>query len=103
MISQKQVDEICKNIAKMFHPEKIVLFGSYAQGTAGPYSDLDLLVVMPFEGSPLSQAAKIITKLKPSIALDLVIRTPEQIAERIASEDGFIKEIFEHGKIAYPH
>ena len=44
MISQEQIEEIIKRIASNYKPEKIILFGSYAYGTATEDSDLDLLV-----------------------------------------------------------
>lgn len=36
-----------QQIVERFHPDQIILFGSYANGTATPDSDVDLLVVMP--------------------------------------------------------
>ena len=101
MSSNKQVQEICDTIAREFHPEKIVVFGSHAYGNPGPFSDLDLLVVMPFEGSPLQQAARIITRGKPQLGIDLIVRTPEQVAKRLALQDAFMREILERGKVAY--
>ena len=53
----QQISRLCDTIAQAFHPDKIVLFGSYAYGQPHPDSDVDLLVVMPFEGSPFRQAA----------------------------------------------
>jgi predicted nucleotidyltransferase len=55
MTTSEKVQEICTRIATHFHPEKIIVFGSHAYGKPGPFSDLDLLVIMPFEGSPLQQ------------------------------------------------
>ena len=101
MSSDEQVQEICDTIAREFHPEKIVVFGSHAYGNPGPFSDLDLLVVMPFEGSPLQQAARIITRVKPQLGIDLIVRTPEQVAKRLALQDAFMREILERGKVAY--
>ena len=57
---RKQIKLTCDAIAREFHPEKIVLFGSYASGQPRPDSDVDLLVVMPFEGSPFRQAAVVL-------------------------------------------
>ena len=55
MRSQQQVEKIIRQIVNrivsQFHPERIILFGSHARGTAGPDSDLDILVVMPVTGS----------------------------------------------------
>lgn len=45
-IPQKAIDDIIRQIAEKFRPEKIILFGSYAHGDPRPESDVDLLVVM---------------------------------------------------------
>jgi predicted nucleotidyltransferase len=50
MVDFKDIQALADRIAKHFNPERIILFGSYAVGTAGPDSDVDLLVVLPFEG-----------------------------------------------------
>ena len=46
-----QIERMVKRIVRKFHPEQIILFGSQARGDAGPDSDVDLLIVMPVEGS----------------------------------------------------
>jgi predicted nucleotidyltransferase len=51
MTTSEKVQEICDRIAIGFHLDKIIVFGSHAYGSPGPFSDLDLLVVMPFEGA----------------------------------------------------
>ena len=101
MSTTEQVQEICDRIAREFHPEKIIVFGSHAHGQPGPFSDLDLLVVMPFEGSPLQQAARIISRINPAIGIDLIVRTPEQLRARLAIQDVFMREIVRRGKVAY--
>jgi len=42
-----QIPEITRRIIETSHPEKIILFGSYARGNFGRDSDLDLLVIIP--------------------------------------------------------
>jgi predicted nucleotidyltransferase len=101
MPTSAQIRGFCEQLAREFHPEKIILFGSQAAGRTDDFSDVDLLVVMPFEGSPLRQAARIIARLKPAMAVDLIVRTPEQVAERLATGDGFMREIFEGGQVLY--
>lgn len=101
MSTSEQINEICDAIAREFKPEKIIVFGSHAHGSPGPFSDVDLLIVMPYEGSPLQQTARIITRVNPKIGVDVIVRTPEQISERLALQDGFMREIVERGRLAY--
>jgi predicted nucleotidyltransferase len=97
----KQIKKLCEQIARDFHPEKIILFGSHAYGRPGPDSDVDLLVVMPFKGRPVRQAIKIRSRLDTTMALDLIVRTPKQVSERLAMGDFFIREITEQGRVIY--
>jgi len=84
---------IVERIVERFHPERIILFGSRARGTARADSDVDLLVVMPFTGSRLKLVVEIRKTLRGlGIAKDIVIMTPEEFAVR--------KEI--PGTVAYP-
>jgi len=101
MTTSERIQDICDRIARDFQPDKIIVFGSHAYGTPGPFSDLDLLVVMPFEGSPLQQAARIITRINPDIGIDLIVRTPAQVRERLAMQDAFMRQILERGRVAY--
>ena len=97
----EQIAQLCEQIVREFRPQKIILFGSYAYGRPSPDSDVDLLVVMPFPGSSREQAAKIRGRIDTPVALDLLVRTPEQIAERLTMDDFFMREIVEQGKILY--
>ncbi len=97
----EQIKHFTEQIAREFQPERIVLFGSHAYGTPGPFSDVDLLVVMPYEGSPLQQAAKIISRLNPPMAVDLLVRSAQEVSERLAMQDSLMREIIERGKVTY--
>ncbi len=96
-----EIKKLCEQISRDFRPERIILFGSHAHGTPTPDSDVDLLVVMPFEGSPRQQAVKIRSRIDTPIPLDLLVRTPEQLSERLAMGDFFVREITESGKVLY--
>ena len=45
MISKTKISDIVNKIAKNYDPDKIILFGSYATGTANDDSDLDFIIV----------------------------------------------------------
>ena len=101
MIAMDQIESLSTRIAQEFHPERIVLFGSYANEEPTDDSDVDLLVVLPFTGRPVRKAIEIRSRVRPKIPVDLIVRTPAQIAERIAKEDWFMKEIVEKGRTLY--
>ena len=102
MTRQEQIDDICHTIVREFSPDKLVLFGSEARGSARADSDIDLLVVMPFAGSPLKQATKIYGSIdRRQIAVDLLVRTPEQLRERERIGDVFFHELMSTGKVIH--
>ncbi|MFW6282300.1 MAG: nucleotidyltransferase domain-containing protein, partial [bacterium] len=45
MIPEKKINEVVNRIVSNVHPDKVILFGSYAEGNAGEDSDLDILVI----------------------------------------------------------
>ncbi|MEK6321346.1 MAG: nucleotidyltransferase domain-containing protein [Acidobacteriota bacterium] len=97
----RDIKHLCEKIALEFHPEKIILFGSHAYGKPQWDSDVDLLVIMPFRGRHTRQAIKIRSRIETPVALDLLVRTPEEISKRLEMEDFFIREIVERGKVMY--
>lgn len=101
MHSLENIQTVARQIAERFHPQKIVLFGSYAYGTPTEDSDVDLLVILPFEGKGAHKSVEIIRSLDPLIQLDLIVRTKEQLAERLQMNDFFLREIMEKGKVLY--
>ncbi len=101
MVSMKQIEALSRQIGREFHPEQVVLFGSYAYGTATKDSDVDLLVIMPHKGKGWRLAGKIRGRVRPKFPLDLLVRSPEQIRQRLTLGDCFLKEIAEKGKVLY--
>ena len=101
MITQKQIKDFGRRLAREFQPRKVVLFGSYAYGKPSPDSDVDILVVMPLNGNPVDKSVEMRLKLQPRFPLDLLVRTPAKIKERLAMGDDFIKDIFDNGKVLY--
>jgi len=101
MVSRQKIDELSRRISREFKPRKIILFGSYASGRPGPDSDVDLLVIMDYEGKPVYKAAEIRMKTMPEFPLDLLVKTPQKIRERVKINDTFLKEILEKGIVLY--
>lgn len=101
VLNSDLIQELSQQIAVKFSPERIILFGSHAYGEPTADSDVDLLVIMPFEGQPFRKAAEILNEISPKFAVDLLVRTTEQLDERIALGDFFMREILAKGKVLY--
>lgn len=101
LCTMESIRALASQIATEFAPDKIILFGSYAYGKPNPDSDVDLLVVMPFEGKGVHKSVEILQRVKPGFPLDLIVRTPRQIKERLRLNDYFLREIVEKGKVLY--
>jgi len=101
MVTIRQIENLSRRIAREFHPERIVLFGSYARGAAAADSDVDLLIVLPFRGKAAKMSVEIRLRVRPSFPVDLIVRTPEKLRERLEMGDDFMREILEEGRVLY--
>ncbi len=102
MITREKISAITRNIAECFHPEKIILFGSYAWGKPDQDSDLDLFVVMESGERPIKRVASIRSVLRDIyVPMDILVRTPEELRYRIDIGDPFIKKILRDGQVIY--
>ena len=100
-VKRQEIRRVCMQIARLFNPQRIVLFGSYAYGRPTTDSDVDLLVVMPFEGKGFRKASEIRSRIDADFPLDLVVRTPKEVKRRLADGDFFLREVTERGKLLY--
>ena len=101
MVAMSVIAELSRRIAEEFNPDKIILFGSHAYGAPREYSDVDLLVIMPHEGHAAVQAAEIRKRIRAGFPMDLIVRSPRVIRQRLAMDDFFITEILEQGETLY--
>lgn len=98
----RAIRAVAEQIARRFQPEQIVLFGSYAYGTPRPESDVDLLIIMNTSLRSRQQRLEISRTLSPRpFPLDIIVRTPEEIKDRLALGDPFVREITTRGKVVY--
>jgi predicted nucleotidyltransferase len=101
MVDEISIARISEKIVREFQPERIILFGSYAYGNPGPDSDVDLLVVLPFEGKGFRKSLEILNRVAPEFSVDLLARRPEDTERRYAEGDPLIREALDHGKVLY--
>jgi len=95
------IRKLCNRIAEAYHPEKIILFGSHAYGKPTPESDVDLLIVMDYEGRPIEQTLKIHRELDIVTPVDVLVYSPQEVDERLQDGDMFIVDVMRRGKVMY--
>jgi len=101
MVALNKIKKFGRQIGEQFGAERVILFGSYAQGQVTADSDVDLLVIGPFKGRSVDKSVEIRMKLRPQFPVDILVRTTEKVRQRIKMGDCFMQEILEKGKVLY--
>jgi predicted nucleotidyltransferase len=79
----KHIQQMVSRIVTQFNPEKIILFGSHARGEGKADSDVDLLIVMPVEGSKRAKQLEIRAAVRDvRVPKDIIISRPEEFQWR---------------------
>jgi predicted nucleotidyltransferase len=101
-INEELIKEIKNRIVSEVHPEKIILFGSYAYGTPTKDSDVDLLVIMP-SNEPMHKRIFRIRKLLRDFRVpkDVIVYTPQEVNDWKDVSNAFITSIIRKGKVIY--
>jgi predicted nucleotidyltransferase len=101
MVAMNEIEQFDRRIGEECDAQRVILFGSYARGNANPDSDVDILVIGAFEGRSVDKSVEIRLKLRPGFPMDLLVRTPGKVRERIEMGDSFMREILDQGKVLY--
>lgn len=97
-----EVAFIKEQIIQKYRPEKIILFGSAAREGEGTINDIDLLIIkseVPHYG--IDRMRELDRLIQRTIAVDMLVYKPGEVAERLAMGDPFLKKVFKEGKILY--
>jgi len=104
MIDPHILEEATRRLVERFHPQRIILFGSHARGTADARSDVDLLVICPVSGSKRQLMVAMDRALAGlGIARDVIVLTAEEF-ERDRHIPGTVaRPAWLEGKVLYDH
>ena len=98
----EKITWMVRRIAESFHPQKIILFGSYARGTATDDSDVDLLVVMEVKGTKRQLTTEIDLALADrELPLDLLVVRPDEICKYKDIVGHVLYPVLREGKVVY--
>lgn len=102
MVNEETLTEITKRLIDGFHPDKIILFGSQARGTADERSDVDILVICPVEGDRLDLMLNMDKALKGMLlARDVLVLTPEEYDKGSKTPGHVARYVYLEGKTLY--
>ena len=96
-VGRNQIAAYCRVVAREFKPEKIILFGSYANGKPTKDSDVDLVVIMPFRGSDTKMVVKIRTRVEAPFPMDMLVWKPGKYSRL----ESFNREVLTQGRVMY--
>jgi len=100
--AQAAIHQITNRIARRFKPDKIVLFGSHARGNTGPDSDVDILVIMPVNGSRRKTQVNIRCEIHDiPVAKDIVVVTPSEAERQQHLAGTIVRPAMQEGHILY--
>ena len=101
MVTRKEIRDFVRSVAREFSPQRVLLFGSYARGNPSEDSDVDLLVIMPTRKRTIQQALEIRRRIPREFPLDLLVKTPQDFARRLAMKDSFLISALAEGETLY--
>ena len=102
MVAINRIEEFGRRIGEEFRAEKVILFGSYAQGTATKDSDIDLLVVAR-TNLPHSARYGAVRRLLGDypVGFDIIVETPEEFAQWRTVVNHIVYFADRYGKVLY--
>lgn len=103
MVTDVQIQNLVNEIADGYKPEKIYLFGSYANGTANEESDIDLFIVKETEKRWNDRGVELRMGIKnyPYVGMDIIIYTPKEFDEAMMKFMNIGKIAVNTGKLMY--
>ncbi len=104
MVSEETIQIAARRLVEKFSPECIILFGSYARGTADEYSDVDFLVIT--DAAKKGNRHKMMTEMDQAlwglaIATDIVVITPDEFEEDREIPGTVARYVAKEGRLLY--
>ncbi len=102
MFDHAILEEATRRLVERFDPQRIILFGSYARGTADERSDVDLLVICPIRGDRGELMLAMDQTLRGlRLARDIVVLSPEEFERDRLIPGTVARPAWREGKLLY--
>lgn len=94
--------QITSMIVRCLDPDEVILFGSVAKASAGPHSDVDLLVVGDFHGPRHRRGAELRGLLdRYPLRFDLHLLTRAEIDQERQRDLSWMETLRGHARVLY--
>ena len=101
-LTDAEIQEMGDAIANTLHPQEVLLFGSYAEGSATEDSDVDLLVVMESSEPRYKRAASVRNLFwPPKASMDILVYTPEEVRRWNGVPNHVLTNAIKTGRVLY--
>jgi predicted nucleotidyltransferase len=102
LLLERELNRMMEILIRDYQPEKIIVFGSAAQGEFHPWSDLDIVVIKKTTKPLLERIEEVLRLLRPKVGLDVLVYTPEEMEALVDERRAFVlDEIIYKGAVAY--
>jgi len=98
---EEELIRIVEILKRDYEPERIILFGSLAEGETHEWSDIDLLIVKKTAKRPIDRILEVNHVIKPNIGIDLFVYTPDEFESLLEQRFSFLTTIARKGKVVY--
>ena len=102
MVNMAYIEEVAERIGSKANAEAVIMFGSYAKGTAGENSDVDFLVIAESELPRFKRSRELYKLFKPyPFGMDILVYTRAEIEKGRKSSQSFVSTVLREGKTVY--
>ncbi|RKY60695.1 MAG: nucleotidyltransferase domain-containing protein [Candidatus Latescibacterota bacterium] len=98
---ERELQRILKILMEEESPQKVILFGSLAEGKVEEWSDIDLVVIQETEAPFLERIKRLLLRIRPRVGIDLLVYTPEEFEGLCKTRPFFLEEVLKKGKVLY--
>lgn len=100
MLYNSEIENIVQKL-KIYNPQKIILFGSYARGDINEASDIDMLIIKDTKTKFIERIDEVLDICNGCPKLEPLIYTPDEIANMLANQNDFICTVLKEGVVVY--
>ncbi|MEO7993383.1 MAG: nucleotidyltransferase domain-containing protein [bacterium] len=101
LVDHAEIDTCVQRLLALVQPDRVLLIGSYAYGDPTAESDIDLLVIMSYDGERFDAEQQLAASLASSFPIQILLRTPQEIAARLAAGDMVMRLWLTQGRVLY--